>query len=72
MERPLTKLKFSYLTCHLIKDKPDKFENATFSPDRSSVHTKQDKFENGVFVAKTDKMLSVHIVVFEVIATEIM
>ena len=52
--------------------KPDKFEHATFSPDTASVHTKPDKFENGIFVAKTDKMFSVHIIeVFEEIATEI-
>ena len=54
-----------------IHAKPDKFENETFSPDRPSVHTKPEKFENGVFVAKTNKMFSVHIIVFEEIATEI-
>ena len=31
----------------------------------------QDKFENDVFVAKRDKMFSVHIIVFDEIATEI-
>ena len=47
-------------------------ENATFSPDRPSIHTKPDKFENGVLVVKTDKMFSVHIIVFKEIATDIM
>ena len=37
-----------------VHPKPDKFEKATFCPDRPSVHTKPDKFENGVIVAKTD------------------
>ena len=50
---------------------PDKFENATFSPDRPSVHSMPDKFENGVLVVKKDKMFSVHIIVFEEIATEL-
>ena len=51
--------------------KPDKLiENATFSLDRPCVYTKPDKFENGVFVAKMDKTRSVHIIVFEEIATE--
>ena len=53
-----------------LKTKPDNLENATFSPDRPSVHTKPDEFENNVFVAKMNKMFSVHIV-FEEIATGI-
>ena len=54
-----------------VNTKPEKFGNATFSPDRPSAHTKSDKFENGVFVTKTDKMFSVHMINFEEIATEI-
>ena len=42
-----------------VHTKPDKFEKATFSPDRPFVHTRPDKFENGVYATKTDKMMVV-------------
>ena len=54
-----------------VQTKSDKFVNAPFSPGRPSVHTKPDKFENVVFVSTTDKMFSVHILVYEEIATKI-
>ena len=40
-------------------------KTTNFSPDIASVHTRPDKCDNGVFDAKTDKMFSVHIIVFE-------